>query len=403
MDVVAYLCFSLLQGFPNEAPMKASPLKGSAESGPDPAGAPSNSTNASSASSPAAPPKKTLSDHIDSLITKDLNAPSTPSGIGGYQRTLTYPPFGVAPSGAAVAPGAQSVEELAGALWKQRRREEHEAAAAARDKGRSTPQPPTTQSQGATGGQALGQAAGDERSIIRIAQMSSSPRKPGQHVEPVSPPESSAPAPPTTSAHWMATSSSHAPPTTASSAVTSVAASVVAADPMAFLQQRRYFPEQRVMSPLDYVKNRIVEVMRTSEDDKVTDSRKEDGDTTTSTPAAAKAEGRSASGSPRDAASEDSKKDDGEKPPPSGTAPATTTQPHSAPYVQTTTYAYPFSALSVPQAAVGGVAPPTSAAGAGAAPKPSALLPPTLAKEREPIAEPKPLLSSQYEALSDED
>lgn len=346
----------------NDTASKSSPLKSgpvTSEAGPESA----TSGNNSGPQPSAGLPKKTLSDHIDSIITKDLNVTSNPSG---YQRTLTYP-YHIAPS-SSVAPGAQSVEELSN--WKLRRamqqEKEMEAAAAAardREKGQSTPQPQA-----------------DERQIIRIAQMSS-PRK--GHVEPVSPPDSSAATPVTTSSgpshHWLPTSGG-APATvsTAGSIPASVAASV-AADPMGFLQQRRFYPDTKQLSPLDYVKNRIVEVMRTSEDDKV-ESRKEDGES-------GKSEGRS--GSPGEMVIDESRPADKEQ----SSAP-----PHTQPpYVQTTTtYAYPFSALSVPQAAV---TPQT----VSTAPKPPGLLPPSLPKEREPVAEPKPLLSSQYEALSDED
>ena len=329
------------------------------EAGPDSA----SSSNNSGPPTPAGPPKKTFGDHIESIISKDLNATSNPVG---YQRTLTYPYHIVPPS---VAPGAQSVEELSN--WKLRRamqqEKEMEAAAAAareREKGQSTPQPQA-----------------DERQIIRIAQMSS-PRK-GQ-VEPVSPPDSASSIPVSTSSgpshHWLPSSAAPTSATTAGSVPASVAASV-AADPMGFLQQRRFYPDTKQLSPLDYVKNRIVEVMRTSEDDKV-ESRKEDGES-------GKSEGRS--GSPGEMVIDESRPTDKDQQ--TSSAP-----PHTQPpYVQTTTtYAYPFSALSVPQAAV---TPQTGSP----APKPPGLLPPSLPKEREPVAEPKPLLSSQYEALSDED
>ena len=342
----------------NDTSSKASPLKNApatSEAGPD-----SGSGINSGPPPPSGPPKKTLGDHIDSMISKDLNVTSNPVN---YPRTLAYPYHIVPPT--SVAPGAQSVEELSN--WKLRRaiqqEKEMEAAAREREKIQGAPQPQA-----------------DERQIIRIAQMSS-PRK--GHVEPVSPPDSASSTPVTTSSapshHWLPTSGTPSTVSSAGSVPPSVAASV-AADPMGFLQQRRFYPDKTQLSPLDYVKNRIVEVMRTSEDDKV-ESRKEDGE------AGSKSEGRS--GSPSDMVIDESRPAEKE---------SSAVPPHTQPpYVQTTTtYAYPFSALSVPQAAVTPQAVAT-------APKPPGLLPPSLPKEREPVAEPKPLLSSQYEALSDED
>lgn len=68
----------------------------------------------------------------------------------------------------------------------------------------------------------------DERQIIRIAQ----PPQQKYHVEPVSPPDNN---------HWPSTAEQN---------------------------YRRYAQPQSHMSPLDYVKNRIVEVMRTEDDKK---------------------------------------------------------------------------------------------------------------------------------------
>lgn len=417
----------------NDTATKSSPLKGGApptsegsRDSASPAGnsgvpPPPTTPSSGSTAAPGAPPaqgaqpaKKTLGDHIDSLITRDLNATHSshppPPHSAGYQRSLAYP-YHIAPpaSGVAVAPGAQSVEELSN--WKLRRamqqkdEMERERAERASDKGRSTPTGPAATASSAGSGGSANQV--DERQIIRIAQVSS-PRK--GHVEPVSPPDSaSATASPatTTSAHpWRPTTV-----LTVSDAGTVSSASVaasVAADPMGFLQQRRFFPDTRQLSPLDYVKNRIVEVMRTSEDDKVSESRKEDGEAApASAPASgapptsaspASKEGRSASGSPGEMVIDEGRPSDDKQ-----TASATVTgtspsqpppPPHTqSPHVPTNTYTYPISVLTL-QA---GAQPPT---------KPPALLP---HKEREHVAEPKlvnepkPLLSAQYEALSDED
>ncbi|KAK3919063.1 Nuclear receptor corepressor 1 [Frankliniella fusca] len=414
----------------NDAVFKASPMKGG------PATSEAGSDSASTAPNSGPPPpaslgKKTLSENIDSIITKELNA--TPNS---FPRNLPYN-YQMGGQGV-VAPGAQSVEEQCN--WKLRRamqqKEEMEAAREReREKGRSTPtQPGQGQSgqgqpnQGQPGQGQPGQGQPDERHIIRI--MSSSPRKgtpgPPFATEPVSPPDSvAATSSTTTTTTTNSGAASHWPPTTgaptpasvaaamsAAAAAVSVPASVAAADPMAFLQ-RRFFPDRGPMSPLDYVKNRIVEVMRTSDDDKV-DTRKEDGEAAAPGAAAGKTEGRSASGSPGEMVIDEGRSSE-EKPPSAGPPapgqqpqpqpqppPPPHTQAHAAsPYVTTSsTYAFPYSALSVPQAAL---TPQTgAAAGVGAAKPPGlGLLPPSVPKE--PVAEPKPLLSAQYEALSDED
>lgn len=108
----------------------------------------------------------------------------------------------------------------------------------------------------------------DERQIIRIAQpasprgsnASSGGKSAQYHVEPVSPPESGGGGASGAAGghHWLPGGSG----------------SAAGSDPVAFLAPRRFYPPdpgatgKSHLSPLDYVKNRIVEVMRTSEDDK---------------------------------------------------------------------------------------------------------------------------------------
>ena len=106
----------------------------------------------------------------------------------------------------------------------------------------------------------------DERQIIRIAQPAS-PRnntpaggKAAQyHVEPVSPPESSSSGGGNTSNtghHWLPGGGR---------------GSSAGNDAMSFLSSRRFYPSEagsagKSLSPFDYVKNKIVEVMRTEDE-----------------------------------------------------------------------------------------------------------------------------------------
>ncbi|KAL1129783.1 hypothetical protein AAG570_012727 [Ranatra chinensis] len=118
----------------------------------------------------------------------------------------------------------------------------------------------------------------------------------------------------------------------------------------------RYYPEPPVpLSPLDYVKNRIAEVMRTSEEEGATKS--------------------SDSPSASDMVIDESD--------------TSVCQPSAPPSFITTshTYTYPFSALSLSTGTTG--VPISSQSVVKAGP--------------EPVPEPAPLLSAQYEPLSDED
>ncbi|XP_024086197.1 nuclear receptor corepressor 1 isoform X2 [Cimex lectularius] len=112
------------------------------------------------------------------------------------------------------------------------------------------------------------------------------------------------------------------------------------------------------LSPLDYVKNRIAEVMRTSEE-----------------------EGASTKGNESPAPSEINTEESPE--PAIISTTSFITQSH--------TYTYPFSALSLSAGATTGVPPPS-------------IPPPKVTKPiTESIPEPAPLLSAQYDPLSDED
>lgn len=133
----------------------------------------------------------------------------------------------------------------------------------------------------------------------------------------------------------------------------------------------RYYPEPPVpLSPLDYVKNRIAEVMRTSE---------EDGGT--------KSGGGSGGGGGESPGGGDMVIDEGEDqgspaPPP----------PTPAPFITTSaTYTYPFSALSLN---TGTTAVPVSVQSSVTAKQTTTT---------DTIPEPAPLLSTQYETLSDEE
>ncbi|KAK6640723.1 hypothetical protein RUM44_012420 [Polyplax serrata] len=201
---------------------------------------------------------------------------------------------------------------------------------------------------------------GDERQIIRIAQ--SQPGASKSFHEPVSPPE-----------QWGG----------------------------------RYYPDKPShLSPLDYVKNRIVEVMRTSED-KDTEEK-----TTTMVgsggvgPGSGSTSSKERSDSPGDMVPEETaKQQDNElnKLVVFNTS-AVTSSSSSSPFVPPTssTYAYPFSALSVHAMTAANARSPTPS-------KPVVSAPLTTAVTKEETAasqrnsEPAPLLSAQYEPLSDED
>lgn len=122
---------------------------------------------------------------------------------------------------------------------------------------------------------------------------------------------------------------------------------------------RYYDPPTVSLSPLDYVKNRIVEVMRTSEE-----------------------EGGSKSGGGDSPGAGDMVIDEGEEQAPQAPAPFIATS---------AAYTYPFSALSLNTTAT-----PVPVSVANTATK----QPVSIA---DPIPEPAPLLSAQYEPLSDED
>lgn len=120
----------------------------------------------------------------------------------------------------------------------------------------------------------------------------------------------------------------------------------------------RYYPEPPVssLSPLDYVKNRIAEVMRTEE------------------------EGASKSSDSPNPEMVIDETEQQQQPPP---------QPPPVSFIPTShTYTYPFNALNI----------------TATAPPPVSLPTPTVVKTgSDPIPEPAPILSAQYEPLSDED
>ncbi|XP_054281476.1 uncharacterized protein LOC128999132 isoform X3 [Macrosteles quadrilineatus] len=125
---------------------------------------------------------------------------------------------------------------------------------------------------------------------------------------------------------------------------------------------RYYEPPAVPISPLDYVKNRIVEVMRTSEE-----------------------EGGSKSGGGESPGGGEMVIDEGEDQQTS----RTTTSQAPAPFIATSAaYTYPFSALSLNAAAP---SVPVSVANM------------TAKQPTDSVPEPAPLLSAQYEPLSDED
>lgn len=127
---------------------------------------------------------------------------------------------------------------------------------------------------------------------------------------------------------------------------------------------RYYEPPAVPLSALDYVKNRIVEVMRTSEE-----------------------EGGSKSAGGESPGGGDMVIDEGED----EISRTATPQAPAPPFIATSaTYTYPFSALSL-----NSVAPPVSVSVASTIPKQPV--------STESVPEPAPLLSAQYEPLSDED
>lgn len=127
---------------------------------------------------------------------------------------------------------------------------------------------------------------------------------------------------------------------------------------------RYYEPPAVPLSALDYVKNRIVEVMRTSEE-----------------------EGGSKSGGGESPGGGDMVIDEGEE----QISRTATPQAPAPPFITTSAaYTYPFSALSLNT-----VASPVPVSVASTVPKQPV---PT-----ESVPEPAPLLSAQYEPLSDED
>ncbi|XP_011313369.1 nuclear receptor corepressor 1 isoform X2 [Fopius arisanus] len=189
---------------------------------------------------------------------------------------------------------------------------------------------------------------GDERQIIRVSQGQQQSQVPQQaqqpptsvakqfhSVEPVSPPEA-------TQNHYARRFYESATATTTSAT-----------------------PPKPHLSPLDYVKNKIVEVMRTSEDDKTTGS----GERNSGNGTADKDD------KPAESPSGEMVIDESPNPP--------TQQPPPAP----TTF-YPFSALGVHTGPPPAPPPPTSGS--------------TTVTKSEQL-EPAPHLSAQYEPLSDED
>ena len=152
------------------------------------------------------------------------------------------------------------------------------------------------------------------------------------------------------------------------------------------------------MSPLDYVKNRIVEVMRTSED-------KESEEKTSGVGVGTM--GKDRSDSPGDMVIDEAKQDnDINKLVVYNTSSVTvssssSSSSSSSPFVPPTssTYAYPFSALSVHAMTAASAKSPTPS-------KPVVSTPTTVNKDdntSQRSSEPAPLLSAQYEPLSDED
>lgn len=155
----------------------------------------------------------------------------------------------------------------------------------------------------------------------------------------------------------------------------------------------RYYPEKPShLSPLDYVKNRIVEVMRTSEDK---EEEKSGGGGATSTGS------KERSDSPGDMVIDESKQQDNEINKLVVFNPSNAATSASSPFVPPTssTYAYPFSALSVHAMSAANARSPTPS-------KPVVTNSSVTSKDdggSQRNSEPAPLLSAQYEPLSDED
>ncbi|XP_018902999.2 uncharacterized protein Smr isoform X4 [Bemisia tabaci] len=141
-----------------------------------------------------------------------------------------------------------------------------------------------------------------------------------------------------------------------------------------------YYSTEQPLSPLDYVKNRIVEVMRTSEEDSNNKSRSD--------------------GSPSGGGDMMMDESDSQRHPSPRPQPSTTPHPPPPPQPFLTTanatYAYPYSALHLNSQ----VTPPVPVSATNAVVKTGA--PPSSSSSDIP-PEPAPLLSAQYEPLSDED
>nr|CAD7571913.1 unnamed protein product [Timema californicum] len=308
----------------------------------------------------------TLAEHIDSIITKDFNINPPTSAVSAHiaphHRNMAqiYPhhPYHLLPP---LPPTSTVAAEIMAEhqSWKLRKALQQQAKEmeVAREREKSSTAP----------GNAL---QSDERQIIRVAQPQSPRTKTSSgsyHMEPLSPSEHVA-----SGHHWLPGGS---------------VGSAGPSESMSFLPSRgRYSSEQTKdkpshLSPLDYVKNRIVEVMRTSEEEK------------------------------SEQAMTNQKQ-----------------QPLAAAFVPpSTTYAYPFSALNVPSAArsptpaqVSSVSTKIPVSGAnntnniqisqqsktlGSGQSQQSSVPASNSQSdvsSRPV-EPAPLLSAQYEPLSDED
>ncbi|KAJ8886402.1 hypothetical protein PR048_012613 [Dryococelus australis] len=200
----------------------------------------------------------TLGETIDSIIKKDLGNSNLAAGssfqVPSNHRSMPqiYPhhsyPYHLISS---APPSSQPSEVNAAAEhqnWKLRRALQHKDMEALRERERERER---ERDRTNSSGNSL---QSDERQIIRIAQPQSPRSKcggvPTYSMEPVSPPETSSGA-----HHWIHTGGANT------------------AESVGFLPSRRYFPESggskpSHISPLEYVNNKIVEVMRTSEDDK---------------------------------------------------------------------------------------------------------------------------------------
>nr|CAD7393945.1 unnamed protein product [Timema cristinae] len=195
----------------------------------------------------------TLAEHIDSIITKDFNINPPTSAVSAHiaphHRNMAqiYPhhPYHLLPP---LPPTSTVAAEIMAEhqSWKLRKALQQQAKEmeVAREREKSSTAP----------GNAL---QSDERQIIRVAQPQSPRTKTSSgsyHMEPLSPSEHVA-----SGHHWLPGGS---------------VGSAGPSESMSFLPSRgRYSSEQTKdkpshLSPLDYVKNRIVEVMRTSEEEK---------------------------------------------------------------------------------------------------------------------------------------